>query len=436
MNLSSFEKSGQSGLFTRGRRVYCNPHQNLSFYVPDGVTKIFAFVIGAGGGGYADRGTGGNECRTGGAGGGYASGIIAVTPGATITCTVGEGGEGRAYNQNTAAAGGTTSFGSYLTGNGGSGGTTHSSYGSYWTYQTKEGGGGSSSASGVTQAVTHSGGGTSPGWARKDDYSSYRASAGGGASSGSPWGSGTSIPARSRWEATGGAGWGSSMHRSSAFRFFMGGDKWRGHHGAGDGSHFQANYKVGVMYNDTQRANPSGGRGITARGGFEVRNSHRDFSAQQSNGGATFDNPYMGSENDGENGNPNWWFPWDIDGGGGCAGGALENSQNRKNYVGKGGDGGPGAGGGACKCHHGQSSYDGYYSATGFGGQGGIGGGGGGCFSQGGGSSYTRPAMITGGNGGFGGGGGGAYTYDSNDEGTNYCYAGGTGGNGLIIVYW
>lgn len=436
MNLSSFEKSGQSGLFTRGRRVYCNPHNAQSFIVPDGVTKIFAFAIGAGGGGYGDRGSASNETYTGGAGGGYASGIISVSPGASITCTIGEGGEGRSYNFNTAAAGGTTSFGSYLTANGGGGGTSHSSYSSYWTYQTKEAGGGTASTSGVSQAYTATGGGTSPGWARAGDYSNYRASAGGGASSGSPWGSGTSVPSKTRLEATGGAGWGSSMHRSSAFRYFMGGDKMRGGCTGGDGSHYQANFKTGVMYNDTQMASGPGGRGLTARGGYTPVHQLRDFTAQQSQGGGVFDNEFNPAMRDGHNGNPNWWFPWDVDGGGGAAGGGPDNNQSRNNYMLKGGDGAPGAGGGGCKCQHSESSYGGYYSQTGLGGNGGIGGGGGGSFCHGGGSNYTRPAMIVGGNGGPGGGGGGAYTYNTNDEGTNYCYAGGTGGNGLIIVYW
>lgn len=436
MNLSSFEKSGQSGLFTRGRRVYCNPHNAQNFIVPDGVTKIFAFAIGAGGGGYGNRGSGSNECYTGGAGGGYASGVIAVTPGASITCTIGEGGEGRSYNFSTAAAGGTTSFGSYLTANGGNGGTSQTSISGYFNYQTKEGGGGGASTSGVTEAFTSSGGGTSPGWARYNDYTSYRASAGGGASSGSPWGNGTSVPSKSRWEATGGAGWGSSMHRSSTFRFFMGGTEWRGGCTGGDGSHYQANFKNGNMYNDSQMSSGPGGRGLTARGGYTPVHQLRDHTSQQSNGGSIQDLEYLPASRDGQNGNPNWWFPWDVDGGGGAAGGGPDNSQSRSNYILKGGDGAPGAGGGGCKNNHSESSYGGYYSQTGLGGNGGIGGGGGGCFCQGGGSNYTRPAMITGGNGGPGGGGGGAYTYNTNDEGTNYCYAGGTGGNGLIIVYW
>ena len=339
-------------MFTRGRRVYCNPHNAQNFIVPDGVTKIFAFAIGAGGGGYGNRGSGSNECYTGGAGGGYASGVIAVTPGASITCTIGEGGEGRSYNFSTAAAGGTTSFGSYLTANGGNGGTSQTSISGYFNYQTKEGGGGGASTSGVTEAFTSSGGGTSPGWARYNDYTSYRASAGGGASSGSPWGNGTSVPSKSRWEATGGAGWGSSMHRSSTFRFFMGGTEWRGGCTGGDGSHYQANFKNGNMYNDSQMSSGPGGRGLTARGGYTPVHQLRDHTSQQSNGGSIQDLEYLPASRDGQNGNPNWWFPWDVDGGGGAAGGGPDNSQSRSNYILKGGDGAPAAGGGGSKTKH------------------------------------------------------------------------------------
>lgn len=434
MNLSSFEKSGQSGLFTRGRRIYCNPTNAQSFHIPDGVTKIFAVAIGAGGGGEGIREDDGNTVSQGGAGGGYAHGVISgLTPGNTITCTVGLGGEGRDQHQSP-QAGGTTSFGSYLTANGGGHGTSHSSYGSYFNYQTKEGLGGSASTSGVTEGHTAAGGGQSPGWARASDYSSYRGSAGGGASSGSPWGPGTSQPSLSiRGDVCGGAGWGSGMHRSSSFRFFLDANVWRGSIRSGDGSATQCNYACGVHYGNNSQANGAGGRGITARGGYIPTNRFKNH--EQSSNGGVYALQYLPDVMDGQNGNPNWWFPWDIDGGGGAGLQGSSNDSSKYDYIIKGGAGGPGAGGGGGHASHSSSSPTQYYSQCALGGNGGLGGGGGGARCTGG-SGNTRHAMCTGGDGGFGGGGGGAYTWTSGEQGTNYCYKGGTGGNGIIIVYW
>ena len=68
-----------------------------SFTVPSGVYRIFGRVWGAGGSG--------NSSYGGGGGGGYAEGWINVTPGSTVTATVGAGGA--AY---VAATGGTSSI--------------------------------------------------------------------------------------------------------------------------------------------------------------------------------------------------------------------------------------------------------------------------------------------------------------------------------------
>ena len=94
-----------------------------TWHIPQGVTKVFAFVIGAGGGGYAYNDYYSSKIYQGGKGGGYAHGVISgLTPGNTITITVGLGGKG--YNRmhsGSGTAGGNSSFGSYLTGNGGGG---------------------------------------------------------------------------------------------------------------------------------------------------------------------------------------------------------------------------------------------------------------------------------------------------------------------------
>lgn len=88
-----------------------------TFKVPPGVYKLRARVVGAGGGGAL------NGC--GGGGGGYAHGVISVLPGDTITITVGAGG----VSGTPGTAGGSSSFGSYISATGGGGGVIGSSTG-------------------------------------------------------------------------------------------------------------------------------------------------------------------------------------------------------------------------------------------------------------------------------------------------------------------
>lgn len=87
-----------------------------TFTVPEGVYIIYAEVWGAGGGG--------GKCTSaipgsGGGGGGYSSGYILVTPGQTITVTVGAAGTGSTGAN--AGSGGTTTFDA-LSATGGQGG--------------------------------------------------------------------------------------------------------------------------------------------------------------------------------------------------------------------------------------------------------------------------------------------------------------------------
>ncbi len=98
-----------------------------SWVVPAGVTRVWALVAGGGGGGGAvtttlpgpDGTGGGTTGQDIGGAGGLTFGMIAVTPGASITVTVGAGGVG---SDSTAAggAGGTSSF-STLSATGGGG---------------------------------------------------------------------------------------------------------------------------------------------------------------------------------------------------------------------------------------------------------------------------------------------------------------------------
>jgi hypothetical protein len=120
-----------------------------SFVVPAGVTRIRARVWGAGGGG------GGNTTAAaagagGGGGGGYAEGSYAVTPGATITVTVGAGGAGGTTAPTAGSNGGSSSFGSLCSATGGFGGGGPGG-----------GGGGAGSGSGGAFNINGGGGGLS-----------------------------------------------------------------------------------------------------------------------------------------------------------------------------------------------------------------------------------------------------------------------------------
>ena len=90
-----------------------------TFTVPIGYTSVTICMVGGGGGG-------GTDGRDNNAGGGYAGGIVtqtvAVTPGGSITVTIGTGGLGSLGINKVGAAGTVTSFGA-VTANGGAGGS-------------------------------------------------------------------------------------------------------------------------------------------------------------------------------------------------------------------------------------------------------------------------------------------------------------------------
>lgn len=85
-----------------------------TFTVPTGITKVMVEVWGGGGGAAISQ--------FGGGGGGYSKGILSVTPGNTITATVGAGGTGGQALGSSGDAGGTSTFSSIsATGGGGAG---------------------------------------------------------------------------------------------------------------------------------------------------------------------------------------------------------------------------------------------------------------------------------------------------------------------------
>lgn len=97
-----------------------------TFVVPPGINQLRVSVLGGGAGGLASchASSGVSYPNYGGAGGGFASKVIAVSPGDSFAYVVGAGGNGmKMYNGTTvtvvATAGGTTSFGSELSATGG-----------------------------------------------------------------------------------------------------------------------------------------------------------------------------------------------------------------------------------------------------------------------------------------------------------------------------
>jgi hypothetical protein len=97
---------------------------SFPFVVPNGVTQIKATVTGGGGGGGGCTPSGANfVSAAGGAAGGTAIGVVTVTPGTTVTVTVGAGGAAGLAANGWGGNGGTSSFGAFMSATAGSGGT-------------------------------------------------------------------------------------------------------------------------------------------------------------------------------------------------------------------------------------------------------------------------------------------------------------------------
>jgi hypothetical protein len=92
-----------------------------TFVVPANVYKVKATVIGGGGGSSGCNSGSGVYAGPCGGGGGWSIGWFAVTPGASITVTVGAGGAAAAAGA-AASSGGASSFGTLNSATGGSGG--------------------------------------------------------------------------------------------------------------------------------------------------------------------------------------------------------------------------------------------------------------------------------------------------------------------------
>ena len=450
MRLSDYSQPGGRGLFRRDRRLF-DQRGTFTFTIPDGVTKVWAFSMGAGGGASVMDGTGIGMIG-GGKGGGYASGIISgLTPGNTLTLTVGSGGVGEHANAGTSAtAGGNSTVvgGSttYLQGNGGGAGAGHTTS----DPGDQKGQGGSSSTNNVTDSYTAAGGGSGS-WFIPEEASgssdsistSCRFATGGGAS-GSPFGTGMGggKPVGLARAATGGGGWTQRDFEHSKW-VIDGGDLTSAVPNSsmeiglpGYGSHTPPQFfYMGTSFR--LRTIVRGGNGRTAKGKSSVKPYVWGGEATD-NGTSGWNDNYpidtllnFHSYVDGEDGNPHWWFPWEIDGGGGAGIGIAASTTGISGRMWVGGDGGAGAGGGGIFMDGQFTSSDNTNSASILiGGNGGFGAGGGGSFMYITDSDQDKDQSAVGGNGGNGGGGGGARAVGADTS------VGGNGGDGCIGIYW
>jgi hypothetical protein len=121
-SISIAASGGGGGGFT-AMQVFTS---NGTFTVPTGITTVKVTVVGGGGGG------GAGQCAPGGAGGGGGTAIeyiTGLTPGGTVTVTVGAAGTsgGSFSTGQPGGAGGTSSFGAFCSATGGGGGAGGSS---------------------------------------------------------------------------------------------------------------------------------------------------------------------------------------------------------------------------------------------------------------------------------------------------------------------
>ena len=189
---------------------------NQNWVVPKHFGNISVRIFGGGGGSNT------THCSSGGGGGWMNNGEVSLTVGNTVFITIGQGGISGSYNS---SAGGTTSFGTYLSanggepsdqwnggGNGGSGGGGHASY----TRTPAQ----ILISSGIGGIGYQFGGGGSCGG---DIHSSYNKPH----SNGGPWGGGGGKCGITYWSNsyfyTGGSGWSNTVNSVSDTQDIIGG---------------------------------------------------------------------------------------------------------------------------------------------------------------------------------------------------------------------
>jgi len=426
-NLTQFYQSGQ-GQFNTCDVFY----ESGTWTAPPGITRAMVLVWGGGGSGSVFNGY---ASTTGGCGGGFAQGIVATTPGTGYTITIGAGGasvnvssSNNGFNGN---AGGTSSFSTLLTATGGAGGLQQGS-------GTVTANGGSGSSSGTLWSFTATGGGM-----KNNGYFW----AGGGGSSGSPYGNGSGYQNDLYVSyGTGGCGWGpigylqppgSSVMDYPAFpdTYGCGGGgiagASQGYGSGGGGSHRKAQpsiqlqptsaiaftkiYVNATSYVGYIMANPGGGQKNVPSFMYATNASNVPVSSSSSTATeAQEDGNYFNIVNKSLSGSGGHGWFYNTNG--------TSNFDEAKQMF-RAGDGGSGSGGGGIYIGS-PTAPLGNVMATG--GSGGIGGGGGGV------AAYRMQGAHAGGYGGFGGGGGGSILTYADNSGymTPQGGVGGVGGGG------
>ena len=377
--LTYYDQSGQLRTGTRKRKLLTEIIDSSRTYtVPDNVTQIFVRIFGGGGGGgslYSGQSAGG--------GGGYMTfKEINVTPKETIYVTIGNGG-------NVQKNGGTSSFGSYVSAQGGYGAN-----GPWAGNGGSGGGGGGSSGNGYVGTTQNNFGGGNAGGGH-GDY-------GGGGGGGSLFNGNSSVAPQcgGNGGTYGGGGGGGAM-------FYSNQAVMSGGYG-GSGGTYGGNGGNGGCYQDDVGVKYSGSYGSA---GTNTVGMGLDFEGTGNRGAITVWSGYYN-------------FYGSAVGGGG--GGGYGGDGGTGGYIGGGGGGGYGGKGGN-GIHGANDLTSGTHCGGGGGGYGGDGGDGGyGCGGGGGGygpngKGGTGSSKYTGvnRNGGYAAGGAGY---------------GGLGGGGICIV--
>lgn len=367
------------------------------FTVPSNIaSKVNVLMFGGGGGGAGGPGSGG------GGGGHMSQGSFDLSPLQTVNITIGAGGAGGASNENNGTAGGVTSFGSYLSANGGSGGTYHNEL-----YTDRRAGIGGS-------------GGTGGGGGMSVADASIRAN-GGDASYG------------------GGGGGGS---------IYVNGNSAYGGHGGTGGTYGGGGAGGGGLVSDLSYAGHGGTGGIYGGKGGDggIYNHYNPSTVQVATAGSSgtnTNNMDITFKGDGEGGAPGSTAMPDYNAAGGGGGGGYGGNggnggtvYSRTNtYSGGGGGGGYGGNGGNGGTVASSRSED----SSGGGGGGGYGGNGGNGGAWNNSSNYYATGGIGYGAGGAGanrgsGGGGGGYGKNAIAENADSTSKGGNGAPGIVII--
>jgi hypothetical protein len=408
-------------------RIYKNFQEwttpgTYTWVVPANVTRVRAIAIGGGGAGGAspDANYYGGD---GGCGGGFAMGEYTVTPGQSITVTVGAFGrtpQQRGWPDGTGENGGSSSFGAFCTGTGGGGAGWRNNNGKTRTPGTASGGtlvnatggtgghGAVSSWGWSTEKYPGGGGGSAGSWLGTGGNGGNMNTANGAQTVNSPGGGGI-----------GGAGGSAEHPNQNTSNYWMVGGGGGGSAEGGGYGYYAENYPTQSGF---------GGRGILAPR-VSPTIQHHQGAIQGHNQGSYGPMEQWGREIH-EGVAVNNYNIKGISASGGVMASTAFATPRLLTTVGSGGAGGGGF------------SWVAYYA----GGNGAAGGGGGGSQSfnygtgnsgnggfMGGGAGATNENMYAG-NGGIGGGGGGAGSMHSWQAWTTH-YSG-QGGTGYVTVEW